>query len=216
MAVNHYFQHGFGIGDKSEQDLLHQLNAEVIQMAGFDILYLPRSIVSLDELFHEDYLSSFVEDYTIECFLENYDQYLGGGDLIGKFGFQSEDQIRIVIAKQRFLAVVGKEYPNEGDLVYMPETNDLFEVKYVDYRVPIIPLGDRYYFTLICEQFKYSHELIVSRDEALNTVNLQYGNDGATGIGATGPLDPYGKNKEIKEISDSIIDFSEKNPFSGF
>ena len=204
-----------GIGDRNEQNLLQQLNNELIQMVGLDFAYIPRNIVKLDQLYREDYLSSFTKNYVIEMFLENYDEFFGNGELIGKFGYQVEDQVRLVVSKERYFLITGRELPVEGDLVYLPLSGHLFEIKFVDDKKPIYPLGSRYYFTLVCEQFKYSHETFDTGTEA-DLIATQYLNDGATGMGATGPLDPYTKNTEIRDIATPILDFSERNPFSGY
>ena len=213
--TNHYFQNGYGIGDRNEQDLMQQLNNEIIQIAGMDFAYIPRTIVKLDELYREDYLSTFTKNFIIEMYPENYDEFLGNGELIGKFGFQVEDQMKLIVSRERFLIVTGKVLPSEGDLIYMPISGHLFEIKFVDDKKPIFPLGSRYYITLTCEQFKYSHETFDS-GTSVDDIMSQIRNDGATGIGATGPLDPFTKNKEIKDMGNNILDFTENNPFSGY
>jgi hypothetical protein len=87
-----------------------------------------------------------------------------------------------------------------------PASRSLFEVKFVDDKNPLYPLGSRQYFTLTCEVFKYSNETMNTGTEA-DDVNV-YHNDGATGIG-----DPFAKNNEIQIKSNIILDFSESNPF---
>ena len=76
MPTNKYFQSGRGIGSTSEQNLLQQIANEAIQMAGADFVYIPRNLVKLDDLFHEDTLSSFTKNFTIEMLIENYDAFL--------------------------------------------------------------------------------------------------------------------------------------------
>lgn len=212
--VNHFFQAGSGIGTRSEQDLLQRLVTESIQIGGVNFVYIPRNIIKLDNLFHEDYLSSFTKNYTVEMYIENYEEFLGNGELIDKFGFHMEDQMRLVVSRERFIAVVGKLIPVEGDLVWFPSSNTLFEIKFVDDKKPLFPLGARSYFTLVCEAFKYSQETFET-GTSIDQISQTYPNDGATGVpGATG-VDPFAKNKEIIDISNLILDFSEINPFSG-
>lgn len=207
MPTNKFFQSGRGIGSTEEQNLLQVLVNETIQIAGCDFIYLPRTIVNLDNLYREDYVSKFINDFVIEMFIENYEGFLGDGALISKFGFSLGDRLRLIVSRERFQSIVGAVLPLEGDLVMFPTSRSLFEIKYVDDKTPLFPLGARQYFVLTCEVFTYSNETIDTGTEA-DEVPLAYGNDGATGIG-----DPFAKNNVIQDKSNIIIDFTESNPF---
>ena len=50
MATNPYFRKAV----RSEQDLIDDLSVEVIKINGFDMVYIPRTLVREDELFGED------------------------------------------------------------------------------------------------------------------------------------------------------------------
>lgn len=204
--VNKFFQVGRGIGSKEEQNLLQTLVNEIIQIAGADFLYLPRSIVKLDQLYREDYLSTFTRHHTIEMFIENFDGFQGDGELIGTFGFSAGDRLRLNVSKERFEYVTGTKYPKEGDLVYYPTGKMLFELKFLDDKNPIYPLGDRQYFSLNCELFRYSNETIATGTEA-DEVNNKFGNDGNI-IG-----DPFANNTNIRDKGYDVVDFAEDNPF---
>lgn len=206
MAVNHYWQGGRGIGSASEQNLYQQLVNETIKIAGADFLYLPANVVKLDELFQEDTLASFTRNYTIEMFIENYEAFLGAGSEISKFGFQLNDQLRLVVSRERFNDVIGLVLPREGDLIMYPTSRSLFEIKYVDDKTPLFPLGTRQYFVLTCEAYKYSNETIDTGTEA-DEVPEKYGNDGTT------IKDPFAKNTQIQQKGDSILNFDESHPF---
>lgn len=207
MPTNKYFQSGRGIGSQEEQNLLQVLTNECIQIGGADFLYLPRTIVKLDELYREDYISKFEKNYVIEMYIQNYEAFEGDGALISKFGFNLGDRLTLVVSRERFESIVGKVLPVEGDLILYPTSRSLFEVKYVDDKNPLFPLGTRQFFTLTCEVFKYSNETIDTGTEA-DEVQDKFGNDGATGI-----MDPFAKNTNIQNISSTIIDFTESNPF---
>jgi hypothetical protein len=208
MPTNKYFQAGRGIGSREEQNLLQVLVNESIQIAGADFVYIPRDIVKLDQLYREDYLSKFTRNYTVEMYIENFEGFEGDGELISKFGFTISDKLRLVVSKERFEYIVGLPYPTEGDLVYYPTSRNLFEIKFVDDKSPLVPLGTRQYFTLVCETLKYSNETMDSGSEA-DEVGVKYNNDGATGIG-----DPFAKNDPIQELSDAILNFDENDPFA--
>lgn len=207
MPTNKYFQSGRGIGSREEQDLVQALTNEVIQIAGADFIYLPRTIVKIDELFREDYRVKFEKNYTIEMYIQNYESFEGDGALISKFGFTLGDRLRLVVSRERFEMIVGLVLPVEGDYIYYPTSRSLFKIKYVDDKNPLYPLGTRQYFTLTCDVIDYSSETMNTGTEADEVAN-QFANDGATGI-----MDPFAKNNEIQTLANTIIDFTESNPF---
>jgi hypothetical protein len=208
MPTNKYFQSGKGMGSREEQNLLQVLVNESIQIVGSDFVYIPRNIVKLDNLFNEDYLSSFTRNYSIEMYIENFSEFEGDGELISKFGLIVSDKLRLVVSKERFGLIMGAEFPSEGDLIYYPTSKALFEIKFIDDKKPIMPLGSRQYFTLICETFKYSNEILDTGSEA-DIISKVYSNDGATGIG-----DPFAKNDYIQIKSDVLLNFDESDPFA--
>jgi hypothetical protein len=206
MPTNHYFQAGRGMGTRSEQDLLQQLTNECIKIVGADFVYIPREIVKLDELYHEDTLSKFTRNYSIEMYIENYDAFFGIGPQITNFGFQLNYQLRLICSRERFSQTMGTSIPIEGDLIYYPSSRGLFEIKFIEDKAPLYPLGSRQYFVLACESFKYSNENIDSGTEA---------DEAQTNYKNTGEIikDPFAKNDEIQDIADTGTDFSEDNPF---
>jgi len=208
MPTNKYFQSGRGIGSTSEQNLLQQIANEAIQMAGADFVYIPRNLVKLDDLFHEDTLSSFTKNYTIEMLIENYDAFFGIGPQITNFGFQLNYQLRLICSREKFNQYIGLTVPVEGDLIYYPTSNSLFEIKFIEDKNPLYPLGSRQYFVLACETFKYSNEDLDVGQVDVDSIGKDYHNDGATGIG-----DPFAKNKQIEDIADNTQDWTENNPF---
>ena len=57
-------------------------------------------------------------------------------------------------------SLIAEGRPNEGDLIYLPLSNDLFEIKFVEHEKPFYQLGKGYVWTLRCELFEYSQESI--------------------------------------------------------
>ena len=210
MPTRSYFQSGLGIGTTSEQNLLQQLTNEAIESFGIDMVFIPRNLVKLDDLFHEDTLSSFTKSYTIEMWCENYDAYQGIGPQITNFGFQLNYQLRLIVSREKFAKYIGSNLPIEGDLIYNPVTKGMFEIKFIEDKNPLFPLGSRQYFVLSCEVFKYSDEDINTGTNA-DTVESKFGNNGA--LGASGILDPFAKNQYIEDTAEGIINNVEANPF---
>ena len=211
MPTRHYFQGGNGIGTTSEQNLVQSLVNEAIESYGLDLTYIPRNIVKLDDLYHEDTLSSFTKNFTIEMWIENYDAYTGIGPQISQFGFQLNYQLRLIVSREKFAKYIGNTLPVEGDLIYNPVTKGLFEIKFIEDKNPLFPLGSRQYFVLSCEVFKYSNETLDTGTNA-DTVHTQWKNNGASG--ASGILDPFGKNQAIDNVTAPVVNNVESNPFN--
>ena len=61
--------------------------------------------------------------------------------------------------------------PKEGDLIYFPLGERLFEIKRVEHEKPFYQLGSSYTYELSCELYEYENELIdTAIDEVDNTV----------------------------------------------
>jgi len=179
MATNTYFSQG----TTGEQDLTQSLVNEQIKMFGRDVYYIPRTLVKQDTVFGEDTMSKFEGAYLIEAFIEDNSGFRGDGDMFTKFGVQIADQATFVISRTRFteavddnatLIVEGR--PNEGDLVYFPMANKIFEIQFVEYEVPFFTLGKIYTWGLRCELFQYSDEDIDTGITEVDAIEVNYAN----------------------------------------
>ena len=66
MPTNFYFQSGNTAGTDSEQLLVEDLIIESIKIYGHDVYYMPRTLVTRDEIFDEDALSKVEEAFPLE------------------------------------------------------------------------------------------------------------------------------------------------------
>ena len=134
-----------------------------------DVLYCPREIIQKDGVFNEEVIGEFNDSYLIEAYMENFDGFQGGGDLLTKFGVAQTDEITMVISQQRFSDLISQfllldkdyqapERPQEGDLIYLPLTSNYFEIKFVEHEEPFYQLGKGYVYKLKAELFEYSDE----------------------------------------------------------
>ena len=134
-----------------------------------DVLYCPREIMLKDGVFNEEVIGEFNDAYIIEAYMENFDGFQGGGDLLTKFGVAQTDEITMVISQQRFSDLISQfllldkdyqvaERPQEGDLIYLPLTSNYFEIKFVEHEEPFYQLGKGYVYKLKAELFEYSDE----------------------------------------------------------
>lgn len=162
MAKNVYFSQG----TRSEQLLYEDLIIESMQIYGQDIYYLPREMVTTDRLFREDVLSKFDENYLIEVYLQNYDGFEGDGTLLTKFGVRIAEEATFIVSRRRWEDLVQaksnnlvtSERPNEGDAIYFPLTQQLFQIKFVENETPLRPLGDVPTYSLTCELMEFADE----------------------------------------------------------
>jgi len=153
MATNSYFHH-----NRSEQNLVEDLTVESIKIHGKDMIYLPRTTNNKDDLFGEDTITSFEDSFFIEMYIASVDGFGGDGDFISKFGLEIRDTVELIVAKKRFQQESDMDRPREGDLIYLPLTRGLFEIKFVEHENPFYQVGKLYTYKLSCELFQYSQE----------------------------------------------------------
>ena len=177
MPTNVYFNHAV----KSEQDLHEDLVVESLRFYGHEVFYLPRTIVDEDELFGEDTSSKFGDAYAVEMYIENTEGFEGEGDLLSKFGVEVRDQATFILSRrtwQRFISLdqnlATTTRPQEGDLIYFPLGNQVFEIRFVEHENPFYQLGKLNVFKLQCETFEYSHEEIDVGIAELDNIEDQF------------------------------------------
>lgn len=167
--LNSYFLQG----SPSEQRLIQDLINEQLKMYGQDVLYMPRRIIGENTVIKEVTASKFDDSFRIEAYLMNFEGFGGNGDLMLKFGVRSNDEINLVISKERyddFISPLLKLWPEderkvayrpqEGDLIWFPLDESLFEIKYVEGKKPFYQLNNLYVYELRCERFEYEDEII--------------------------------------------------------
>lgn len=137
-----------------------------MKIYGHDVYYLPREMVTTDRLFREDVLAKFDENYLIEMYLLNYEGFEGDGTLLTKFGVRIAEEATFIVSRRRWEDLVqsqsnnlvSNERPNEGDAIYFPLTQQLFQIKYVENEKPLRPLGDVPTYNLVCELMEFADE----------------------------------------------------------
>ena len=168
-------------GFSGEQELINDLVIEQISLFGIDILYMPRKNINLDKILHESSKSAFDAALPIPMYIKSFDGYDQGMELLTKFGVRSSDTITLQMSRSQFNAsyspFIDELYrqqnggaapnhlegqsaarPKEGDLIYFPFDDSIFEIKYVDFEQPFFMLGKGYVYEIQCERFEYSGE----------------------------------------------------------
>lgn len=168
MALNPFFQQG----TVGEQSLVQNLINEQIQIYGVEFVYLPRYFVNIKNIMREVTSSEFKNSFPIEGYIESYEGFDSGYNLLTKFGVRTTAEMKIVISQDRYTnyitpLIAGRTglskdptRPLEGDLLYFPYRDLLLEIKYVDDISNFYQLRKNYSYTLTCEPFEYEDEVI--------------------------------------------------------
>lgn len=166
--LNPYFLNG----SKNEQNLIQSLVNEQLKMYGVEVYYLPRQYATEKTIIKEVIESKFEHAYPLEAYVDSYEGFGGQGTLLSKFGIMEKDDLTLVVSRERFSEYISpfmKDIPNmkgvthrprEGDLIWFPLGEKLFEIKYVEHEQPFYQLEKNYVYQLRCELFRYEDEVI--------------------------------------------------------
>ena len=172
MALNPFFQQG----TSAEQNLIQSLINEQLKIYGVEVYYIPRKYINTNNIIREVLQSDFKDAYPLEAYVQNFDGFDGNQDLMSKFGVRVTDELTLVISKERYESYIQpvleglynaseSEYklytrPKEGDLIWFPLSDTIFQIKYVEHEKPFYQLKENYVYELRCEIFEYDNEVI--------------------------------------------------------
>ena len=195
MALNPYFQQG----TQGEQRLVQDLINEHLKIYGIEVTYIPRKFVNRATIIEEVTASKFDDNFAVEMYVNSYDGYSGAGDVLTKFGMSLRDEVELTVSKERFEEFIApfmdasddidlSSRPREGDLIFFPLGQRLFEIKFVEHEDPFYQLGSTYVYKIKCELFEYEDEVI---DTSIESIDSQVQEEGYTatlqlvGVGVT-------------------------------
>jgi len=208
MPTNVYFD----TGTRPEQNLYEDLIIEQLRIYGQDVYYIPRRMVSEDELFGEDVLSKFEDAYLIEMYVDNADGYEGEKELMTKFGLDIQDDATFTVARRRweqFVAIdnniIVSLRPNEGDLVYWPRGNKLFEITFVDHDDPFYQVQNLPTYKLKCKTFEYGSEEIDTGIAQIDSIETDNSLDQLAYQVSLEQAGTYNENFSLEDSSGLII-----------
>lgn len=230
-----------------EQNLIEDLVIESIKFYGLDLWYLPKRYVNLDQIYTEDNQETFDQALQTVMYVKGVNGFEGEGDFLAKFGAEIRDSIVVSFARRTFLQEVGAyaliERPREGDLIYLPLNDKVFEIMFVEHEPVFYQMGSLQFYDLTLELFEYSNQDFKTGlsfiDDRMNVLSLDRWDKHAflTEDGYLLEMDDpnraYGdiiidesfdgtvdtqitdaENVEFQTEGDAILDFSEKDPFS--
>ncbi|ELQ8975007.1 neck protein [Shigella sonnei] len=162
VNFNHY---------QNSQILADVLVAESIQMRGVECYYVPREYVSPDLIFGEDLKNKFTKAWKFAAYLNSFEGYEGAKSFFSNFGMQVQDEVTLSINPNLFKHQVNGKEPKEGDLIYFPMDNSLFEINWVEPYDPFYQLGQNAIRKITAGKFIYSGEEInpvLQKNEGIN------------------------------------------------
>jgi hypothetical protein len=188
--LNPYFTQG----TTGEQNLVQDLINEQLRTYGVDIFYLPRKYLTENTVIREVVQSKFDIALPLEAYIDNYDQYSGAGNILSKFGIQSQDEVRLIISRERFENYITpliqdqsnvklSTRPKGGDLIWFPLDDRIYEIKDVEYAKPYYQLQNLYVYELYCELFRLQDEVIATGIEDVDNNLIGENYDGLTDDG---------------------------------
>ena len=141
------------------------------------------------------------------------------------------------------IATTDADRPQEGDLVYHPIFEKMFEINFVDHDEPFYQLDNNPVYKLRCKQFEYASEIIDTGIATIDAIegdlstdsrqyqitlenevgSIQLENSADTGgasfiitedyIVGDYDTDKTSQNELFDQLDDTVLDFSESNPF---
>ena len=167
----------FSKGSFGEQNLYEDLIIEQLKVFGHDVYYMPRTLVKEDKLFGEDVLSQFNNAYMIEMYMEEVEGYGGDKELISKFGLEIRDEVNFVVSRRIWEQtltndpnIIVSTRPNEGDLIYFPRIQKIFQIDFVDHDDPFFQVDNLPVYKLSCSTYEYSHEALDTGVTAIDAI----------------------------------------------
>lgn len=230
------------MGRSSEQNLYESLIIECIQIYGFSLFYIPRKSFNRDLILNEDTLNTYEHAFPLEMYFKNVTGFAGEGDLLTKFGVEIRDSATLIVARSRWEKEVANSgqaqlttRPAEGDIVFFPLTNSIFEIRKVEDREPFFQIGKLYVYELQVELIQYSSERVTTGIDAIDAVVsnqsldiqnfeltledgfrllLEQETESSVILESfnISLIDPLAQNEKFEAEID-VLDFSERNPF---
>ena len=164
MPTSPYFPTYYA-GHSGEQGLVQDLVDEQIKLFGTDIYYIPR-IVLQDSTLDEVRYSKYQEQFQIEMLLQNVTGFGDNAEFISKFGLRITDEIVFRVSTRRWDEEVAEHNPNltvtsrpnEGDLLYFPLTQDIYEIKFVGKEEPFFQFGKIQFYAITAEIYEVGQD----------------------------------------------------------
>ena len=152
-------------GYSGEQGLIQDLVDEQIKLFGSDVYYIPK-VVLQDSTLDEVRYTKYQEQFQIEMLLQNVTGFGDNSEFISKFGLRITDEIIFRVSSRRWDEAVAQynptltldSRPNEGDLLYFPLTQDIYEIKFVGKEEPFFQFGKIQFYAITAEIYELGQD----------------------------------------------------------
>ena len=196
MPTSPYFP-TYHQGHSGEQNLVQDLVDEQIKLFGSDIYYLPKTVLA-DSTLDEVRYTKYQDQFQIEMMLINVMGFGDNAEFVSKFGLQITDEIIFRVSTKRWDEEVAEhsmsakltvpERPNEGDLLYYPLTQNLYEIKYVGKEEPFFQFGKIQFYAITAELYQVGSDDLATGIAEIDAIEVLF--DTAIsltmGVGGTG------------------------------
>ena len=196
MPTSPYFP-TYHAGHSGEQNLAQDLVDEQIKLFGSDVYYLPKTVLA-DSTLDEVRYTKYQDQFQIEMLLVNVMGFGDNAEFVSKFGLQITDEIIFRVSTKRWDEEVAEhsmsakltvpERPNEGDLLYYPLTQNLYEIKYVGKEEPFFQFGKIQFYAITAELYQVGSDDLATGIAEIDAIETLF--DTAIsltmGVGGTG------------------------------
>jgi len=181
MPTSIYFPQ-YHKGYSGEQSLYQDLVDEQIKLYGTDIYYIPRAVLRNGTIPDDIIASEFRSQFQIEMLLQNVEGFSDSSEFISKFGLRITDEIVFRVSRRRWEKCVAEynsddidvlERPNEGDLLYYPLTQDLYEIKFTSKEDPFYQFGQIQFFRITAELYEMGSDTFNTDIPAVDESELE-------------------------------------------
>ena len=182
MPTSPYFPTYYS-GHSGEQNLVQDLVDEQIKLFGSDVYYIPR-IALKDNTLDEIRYSKYQEQFQIEMILQNVMGFGDNAEFISKFGLRITDEIIFRVSTRRWDEEVAEHNPtltldsrpNEGDLLFFPLTEDIYEIKFVGKEEPFFQFGKIQFYAITAEIYEVGQDDFDTGVAAIDSVEQLFDN----------------------------------------
>ena len=182
MPTSPYFPTYYS-GHSGEQNLVQDLVDEQIKLFGSDVYYIPR-IALQDSTLDEIRYSKYQEQFQIEMILQNVMGFGDNAEFISKFGLRITDEIIFRVSTRRWDEEVAANNPtleidsrpNEGDLLFFPLTEDIYEIKFVGKEEPFFQFGKIQFYAITAEIYEVGQDDFDTGVAAIDSVEQLFDN----------------------------------------
>jgi hypothetical protein len=205
-----------------EQDLIESLVVESISIYGHTVYYLPRTLITKDDIYGEDKLSTYNEVFEFDMYIKSFDSFEGDGQFLSKFNLEIRDSATFSIARRSFGNEIASQRPDiqrprEGDLIYSTMMKKMFVIKYVNQTAIFYQMGDLQIWDIACDVWEYSNERFTTGNSEIDAIEEMYSVSNVTDENEyeAAMSDVFATNQEFQQEGAGIIDWSNIDPFSG-